>query len=474
MIYILLLEQNKWYIGYTDRKNGERFIEHFTGIGAKWTQLYKPIQVMEWREGTIEDENIVTLEYMQKYGWWNVRGGSYCQVDMTKPPSKLLLMAPEIIKPKIKPTKQSHNTKIIDLSNTYTINDDQEFVNMILNKLNDDIIICNNKIFLLDDTITNNKYLYCTIANKKNAIKYISKIIESLNIKKISYTNKNYKGTPTSISLLQKNIYDHIKCNNDFITNCQKQNEYKICFLNGYYDILEKKFNNYDKPFNSFMYIQRNYEEPNKKDIDQVYEILNKLCNSKQIKIMLNWFSRGLAGKKYDKTISFGIAKENCRNIIFTLLQNAFGNYVNTFCVNDLITITSKSYRNNWLLNSQYYRLLLCNDIKTYKTNILDGYLLKYVMSGNPLMEYNEYGTLEKFTFNARIIFFMNEMAKINSYDIFQNINVIEFNNNFENELIKKNNSVNFFNIIKKEKFLNAFCKIIFDNYGESLYNKAY
>ena len=89
MIYILLLEKDKWYIGYTDRKDGERFKEHFAGQGSKWTQKYKPIEVIEWREGSEEDENIITLEYMQMYGWWNVRGGKYCNVEMAGPPAVL-------------------------------------------------------------------------------------------------------------------------------------------------------------------------------------------------------------------------------------------------------------------------------------------------------------------------------------------------------------------------------------------------
>lgn len=39
MIYLLLLENNKWYVGYTERKNGERFLEHFKIEGAKWGMI---------------------------------------------------------------------------------------------------------------------------------------------------------------------------------------------------------------------------------------------------------------------------------------------------------------------------------------------------------------------------------------------------------------------------------------------------
>ncbi|ARF11227.1 hypothetical protein Klosneuvirus_1_84 [Klosneuvirus KNV1] len=107
MIYVLLLEKDKWYVGYTDRMDGERFTEHFTGNGSKWTQIYKPVEVMEWRDGTLEDENKVTLEYMQKYGWWNVRGGSYCNVEMSKPPKQI---SPELPKP-IKQAKVTSKKK---------------------------------------------------------------------------------------------------------------------------------------------------------------------------------------------------------------------------------------------------------------------------------------------------------------------------------------------------------------------------
>lgn len=89
MIYVLLLENNKWYVGYTNRINGDRFLEHFDEKGSEWTKLHKPIQVMLFKEGSIDDEKTTTLEYMEKYGWYNVRGGPWCKVSMTEPPNEL-------------------------------------------------------------------------------------------------------------------------------------------------------------------------------------------------------------------------------------------------------------------------------------------------------------------------------------------------------------------------------------------------
>ena len=66
--------------------------------GSKWTELHNPIQIVEYKEGTKEDETRVTLEYMTKYGWWNVRGGPYCQVEMTNPPKALIPKLPKLPK----------------------------------------------------------------------------------------------------------------------------------------------------------------------------------------------------------------------------------------------------------------------------------------------------------------------------------------------------------------------------------------
>ena len=89
MIYILQLEHNKFYVGYTSRKNCERFNEHFNGCGSEWTKKYKPINVLEYHEGNKQDEDRITLQLMKKLGWWNVRGGQWCKVKMSHPPDQL-------------------------------------------------------------------------------------------------------------------------------------------------------------------------------------------------------------------------------------------------------------------------------------------------------------------------------------------------------------------------------------------------
>ena len=90
MIYVLLLQENKIYVGYSERSLGERLIEHFNYKGSKWTTIYHPLQVLQVQPGGREQENEMTLRLMNKYGWWNVRGGNWCQVDLNSCPSALL------------------------------------------------------------------------------------------------------------------------------------------------------------------------------------------------------------------------------------------------------------------------------------------------------------------------------------------------------------------------------------------------
>ena len=80
-IYVLKCQNNKYYIGKTDRKINNRINEHFSNDGSEWTRKYKPLKVIETIENAdMFDEDKYTKKYMSKYGINNVRGGSYTTV----------------------------------------------------------------------------------------------------------------------------------------------------------------------------------------------------------------------------------------------------------------------------------------------------------------------------------------------------------------------------------------------------------
>ena len=86
IIYVLLLEEDKYYIGITLNLN-QRIAQHFSSEGSIWTKKYKPIKIIEVIYNNIDEltENQITIKYMLNYGWANVRGGSYCKEKLTKP-----------------------------------------------------------------------------------------------------------------------------------------------------------------------------------------------------------------------------------------------------------------------------------------------------------------------------------------------------------------------------------------------------
>ena len=81
-IYVLQCENGKYYVGKTVDLY-QRFHNHFTGNGCVWTKKYKPIDIEEIIKNCDDfDEDKYTKQYMFKYGFNNVRGGSYCQIDL--------------------------------------------------------------------------------------------------------------------------------------------------------------------------------------------------------------------------------------------------------------------------------------------------------------------------------------------------------------------------------------------------------
>jgi predicted GIY-YIG superfamily endonuclease len=81
-LYVLELEQGKWYVGITPDVE-KRFEQHKKGTaGTAWTKAYAPTRVEARKDlGEIELEKArqlegrIMLKYMEKYGENNVRGG---------------------------------------------------------------------------------------------------------------------------------------------------------------------------------------------------------------------------------------------------------------------------------------------------------------------------------------------------------------------------------------------------------------
>lgn len=87
MLYALKLEHGKYYIGRAYDVLW-RYRSHVEGAGAQWTSSHRPIDLIETKriEASLRDkpdlaESKLTIEYMARYGWQNVRGGDFTVLD---------------------------------------------------------------------------------------------------------------------------------------------------------------------------------------------------------------------------------------------------------------------------------------------------------------------------------------------------------------------------------------------------------
>ena len=91
-VYVLLLEDEKYYVGLATHGSEFRIGEHCGNMGSKWTQQYEPLHVIDYYYPASKKlEKEVTIYYAHKFGAANVRGGPYCS---SPPPG--IPMQPEL------------------------------------------------------------------------------------------------------------------------------------------------------------------------------------------------------------------------------------------------------------------------------------------------------------------------------------------------------------------------------------------
>lgn len=88
-LYTLQCQNGKYYVGRTTQGVAIRAQQHMDRKGgSKWTQLHAPVQVLPNIGSSLpaEDkfsEDTLVYRTMEVYGIDNVRGGSYCQVELS-------------------------------------------------------------------------------------------------------------------------------------------------------------------------------------------------------------------------------------------------------------------------------------------------------------------------------------------------------------------------------------------------------
>lgn len=92
-VYVLYLERDLYYVGNTNNLAG-RLRMHLSSTGASLTMFAKPLRLVDLAPGGIDAESEKTLEWMEKIGWWKVRGGRWTGVVKEGLPDRVLFGNP--------------------------------------------------------------------------------------------------------------------------------------------------------------------------------------------------------------------------------------------------------------------------------------------------------------------------------------------------------------------------------------------
>tara|TARA_B110000259_G_scaffold157638_1_gene179633 strand:- start:7669 stop:8409 length:741 start_codon:yes stop_codon:yes gene_type:complete len=179
-IYILYLQDNKYYVGKTDTPY-KRILSHFANTGSEWTKKYNAIDIHEIIPNCSDfDESKYTFLYMKKYGIENVRGGIYCNIILNK--YELYTINKELNGDNNKCFKcgeHGHFSKeckqVIDKPNII-IDDIQDYATITQAKQNHGKCnICNSLDIQIDDFIVTQVYKNGNFGKPIHALCYIDK-----------------------------------------------------------------------------------------------------------------------------------------------------------------------------------------------------------------------------------------------------------------------------------------------------------
>ena len=229
IIYVLKLEENKYYIGKTYNLIN-RIINQYDSNSSEWTKKYKVIEVFETiRTDNFHDEDRYVIQYMNCYGIENVRGGSYSNIILE---DYEIHMIHNMIKGSTdacyKCGRKGHFTKNCRMHN----------IDKIINSLNcEDELITEiektrgifNMMYDLDSKIMKSSdIMTIDIAVAKDATKTV-KIYNEMKLKLRRY--KNGSNMYTLIKNGMDEVEDKMKSYSDIITIIKASNLNKFNFI---------------------------------------------------------------------------------------------------------------------------------------------------------------------------------------------------------------------------------------------------
>lgn len=276
--------------------------------------------------------------------------------------------------------------------------DDKTAARMIIEDLKDTLVYSFKRIFIKKDNVW-----ICD----PNAVKnHIFVFTLNSNIKKrnakgewTSYAQNNRTATAITTNVISI-LKDESISNDDFYYKLHTTTKGRVCFKDGVLDFAKRRFykwNDIDFEYYTPVMIHYNFEEhfnnPDRKLGEEIREDVFRPLFGDKTSLALQFLSRAICGHSEDKNWASLLGKRNNgKGVIFDGLSNAFEEYVRAFELENLLyqrkreDITESSRKNAWLLDLEWTRLAITQEIPDPKSGLLlNGKKTKKIQSGGDI-----------------------------------------------------------------------------------------
>jgi hypothetical protein len=357
---------------------------------------------------------------------------------------------------------------VIKEVDSYIGTDIVDVSNYILNGvLRDRLIRCNDDVFFItpEKIIKNRKVIFMELYNfiSENDYNYLN--TNGVNIVK---TSKNH----THIKYLVECVINKAFTNHNFINDVWNYTRFKIFFQNGYYDFKEmlfiegdfnKTFIKLDKKYTS----QRNceaYEVLMKNVLYPVFSIDDIEKDTMQYQLLeffLHRMSRIMAGCVEDKVwILLQGLRNSGKGVISDLLKNCFGGYIvftnsGNFNLKNYNIDSAKAL--SWMLDYQFSRLAITQEISINDNEKLDGNMIKKFCSGGDYLQARKNHQDEiEFRIQSSLMICCNDLPEIKPSDTMEFCNEFQMKSKFVDDDYDTSNKLNTFKYYKKDNNLKS------------------
>jgi hypothetical protein len=188
-------------------------------------------------------------------------------------------------------------------------------------------------------------------------------------------------------------------------------------------------------------------------------KIFKDILGDEQYEDFLKFLSRRMAGFIEDKDWAIFLGMRNCgKGVIGCLLENTFERYINTINSGNFILksgVQDEAKNQSWMLDCQFSRLSITNEIKLDKKQEIDGNSIKKFNSGGDTITARKNHKDEvSFKVSSGLLMFCNDVPAIKPKDTLETC--IQFNGvskfesqNFINERKEKGATENEINMYK-------------------------